>query len=245
MIESARSPCVAMNPFHPIIDLLRNELGVLLSSTLARLLLAVMLGGIIGLERQLRHKPAGLRTNMFICFGAAMFTVLSHQLAGTESDSARIAAQIIPGIGFIGAGSILHARASVTGLTTAATIFVVASVGMAAGGGLYLTAVFATVIILVALELLGRMEAAFSLKSVITTYEVTGRNVDGMLREVNRLLDAEQLTMHSVHIASADPDFRMVFAVDCEHESQSVFSIRLHESSVFGSVTSLGTTEHE
>ena len=175
-----------MNSIHPIIDLLRSELGVLLSSTLARLLLAVTLGGIIGLERQLRHKPAGLRTNMFICFGAAMFTVLSHQLAGTPSDSARIAAQIIPGIGFIGAGSILHARASVTGLTTAATIFVVASVGMAAGGGLYLTAVLATVIILVALELLGRMEAAFSLKSFVTNYEVTGRSVDGMLREVNR-----------------------------------------------------------
>jgi putative Mg2+ transporter-C (MgtC) family protein len=234
-----------MNPIHQTIELLRNELGVVLSSTLARLLLAAILGGIIGLERQLRHRPAGLRTNMFICFGAAMFTVLSKQLAGVESDSARIAAQIIPGIGFIGAGSILHARASVTGLTTAATLFVVAGIGMAAGGGLYLTACFATGMILLALVVLGRMEAAFSLKSVITTYEVTGRNVDGMLREVNRLLDAEQLIMHSVHIASSDPDFRMVFAVDCEREQQSLFSIRLHESNAFGSVTALGTTEHE
>jgi putative Mg2+ transporter-C (MgtC) family protein len=234
-----------MTPFHHVIDLLRNELGVLMSSTLTRLLLAAVLGGLIGLERQLRHKPAGLRTNMFICFGAAMFTVLSRQLAGTESDSARIAAQIIPGIGFIGAGSILHARASVTGLTTAATIFVVASVGMAAGGGLYLTAVFATAIILVALEVLGRMESAFFLKSFTTTYEVTGHNVDAMLREVNRLLDAEQLTMQSVHIASGDPDSRMVFSVDSERDQQSVFSIRLHESSAFGTVTRLGATEHE
>ena len=234
-----------MNLFHRVVELLQNELGVVLSSTLARLLLAAILGGIIGLERQLRHKPAGLRTNMFICFGAAMFTVLSRQLAGTPSDSARIAAQIIPGIGFIGAGSILHARASVTGLTTAATLFVVASVGMAAGGGLYLTAIFATVIILLALVLLGRMEHAFLLKSLITTYEVTGSNVDAMLREVNRILDTEQLIMQSVHIASAPPDFRMVFAVDCEREQQGVFSTRLHESNVFGSVTSLGTTEHE
>ena len=245
VIESARSRGALMNPIHPIIELLRNELGVVLSSTLARLLLAATLGGIIGLERQLRHKPAGLRTNMFICFGAAMFTVLSRQLAGTEADSARIAAQIIPGIGFIGAGSILHARASVTGLTTAATLFVVASVGMAAGGGLYLTACFATVLILIALVLLGRMEATFLLKSFVTTYEVTGRNVDAMLQEVNRLLDSEQLTMQSVHIASALPDFRMVFAVDCEREQQSVFSIRLHESTVFSRVTSLGVTEHE
>ena len=73
-----------MNPIHQIIQLLHNELGVVLSSTLARLLLAALLGGIIGLERQLRHRPAGLRTNMFICFGAAMFTVLSRQLAGVE-----------------------------------------------------------------------------------------------------------------------------------------------------------------
>ena len=235
-----------MNPFHQIIELLRNELGVVLSSTLARLVLAAVLGGIIGLERQLRHKPAGLRTNMFICFGAAMFTVLSNQLASSlGGDHTRIAAQIIPGIGFIGAGSILHARASVTGLTTAATLFVVASVGMAAGGGLYLTAIFATGIILLALVVLGGMEHTFSLKSLITTYEVTGHNVDGMLREVNRLLDAEQLTMQSVHITSVDQDFRLVFSVDCEHEQQSAFSIRLHESNAFGSVRGLGVTEHE
>jgi len=234
-----------MNPFHQITQLLRNELGVVLSSTLARLLLAAILGGAIGLERQLRHRPAGLRTNMFICFGAAMFTVLSRQLAGVESDSARIAAQIIPGIGFIGAGSILHAKASVQGLTTASTLFVVAGIGMAAGGGLYLTACFATVIILLALVVLGRMEATFSLKSFTTTYEVTGRNVDGMLREVNRTLDSEQLNMHTVHIANADPDFRMVFSVDGEREQQSVFSICLHESTAFATVSTLGTVEHE
>ena len=200
---------------------------------------------MIGLERQLRHKPAGLRTNMFICFGAAMFTVLSRQLAGAESDSARIAAQIIPGIGFIGAGSILHAKTSVTGLTTAATLFVVASVGMAAGGGLYLTAIFATGMILIALVVLGRLELTFSLKVFTTTYEVTGRNVDGMLREVNRVLEAEQLTMHRVHIANADPDFRVVFSVDGEREQHTIFSIRLHEATAFSAVTTLGTVEHE
>jgi putative Mg2+ transporter-C (MgtC) family protein len=234
-----------MNPIHPIVELLRRELGIVLTSTLARLILAAILGGIIGLERQLRHRPAGLRTHMFICFGAAMFTVLSRQLAGVESDSARIAAQIIPGIGFIGAGSILHARASVTGLTTAATLFVVAGIGMAAGGGLYLTAIFATGLILIALVLLGRIEAAFSLKMFVSTYQVTGRNVDGMLREVNRILDVEQLTMQSIHIANADPDSRMVFSVNCEHEQQRILSIRLHESNAFATVSALGSVEHE
>jgi putative Mg2+ transporter-C (MgtC) family protein len=234
-----------MNPIHRMIDMVRSELGMGLSSTLVRLLLATTLGGIIGLERQLRHKPAGLRTNMFICFGAALFTVLSRQLAGAESDSARIAAQIIPGIGFIGAGSILHARTSVTGLTTAATLFVVASVGMAAGGGLYWTALLATIIILTSLVVLGRVEAVFSLKMFAASYQVTGRKVDEMLQEVNHIVETEQLTMQSVRIASAEPDFRIVFSVNCEYEQQKVFSIRLHESTAFATVTTLGTTEHE
>jgi len=234
-----------MDWINHLVEQVRNELGTGLSSTLVRLLLASFLGGLIGLERQFRHKPAGLRTNMFICFGAAMFTILSSKLAGVQSDSARIAAQIIPGIGFIGAGSILHARASVTGLTTAATLFVVASVGMAAGGGLYWTAVVATVVILASLVVLGKAEAWFSLKMFAASYEVTGPNVDGMLREVNRLLDTEQLTMQSIHIANADPNFRLVFSVNCEHEQQRVISIRLHESNAFATVTSLGAVEHE
>src|SRR5260221_11427027 len=161
VIESARSRDALMNPIHAISEMFWHQVGQVLPSTVARLALAAVLGGIIGLERQLRHKPAGLRTNMFICFGAAMFTVLSKQLAGTESDSARIAAQIIPGIGFIGAGSILYARASVTGRTTAATPLVVASVGIGAGGGPCVIAFFSTAVILISLVLLGRMEAAF------------------------------------------------------------------------------------
>jgi len=98
---------------------------------------------------------------------------------------------------------------------------------------------------LIALVLLGRMEAAFSLKMLATSYEVTGRNVDGMLREVNRILDSEQLTMHSIHIANSDPDFRLVFSVDGEREQQDVFSVRLHESPAFATVSTLGSTEHE
>ena len=235
-----------MNTIHQTAELLRSELGVVLGTTLARLVVAAILGGIIGLERQLRHKPAGLRTNLFICFGSAMFTVLSGQLAGSwGGDHTRIAAQIIPGIGFIGAGSILHSRGSVTGLTTAATLFVVASVGMAAGGGLYLTACFATVIILLALAMLGRLERAFSLKTILTTYEVTGHNVDSMLRELNRLIDDEKLTLQNVHLAAGEPESRLVFAIDTVREEQNTLSIRLHQSNVFATVATLGTSEHE
>src|SRR2546429_6946805 len=104
---------------------------------LEKLVLAAFLGGLIGLEREAKRRSAGLRTNIFICVGAAMFTLLSDQLAVLHmGDHTRIAAQIIPGIGFIGAGSILHARGDlVTGITTASTLFVVASIGMAGWGG--------------------------------------------------------------------------------------------------------------
>src|SRR5437764_4608282 len=150
----------------------------LLSKTILRLLLAAALGGIIGLERELKQRPAGLRTNMFICFGAAMFTILSAEIA-PPGDSARIAAQIIPGIGFIGAGSILHSKGGVTGLTTAATLFVVASIGMATGAGFYLPAVFASLLILLALQFLGWVERRLGFKPVLMYYSiVTDKPID-------------------------------------------------------------------
>jgi putative Mg2+ transporter-C (MgtC) family protein len=228
-----------------MIDSLLSEMGKVLSSTLVRLLVAAILGGLIGLERQLRHKPAGLRTNMFICFGAAMFTILSKQLAGTEADSARIAAQIIPGIGFIGAGSILHARGSVTGLTTASTLFVVASVGMAVGGGLYVTAVFAAALILIALAFLGKLEARYELKPVMTTYEAVGANAELMLRETNLILDDQRLSMERVHLASANGQMRLTFVVECRRDEQESLAVRLHESNVFSSVITVGCAERE
>src|SRR5580765_7719769 len=131
-----------------------------LGGDIERILLATLLGGLIGLEREIKHRPAGLRTNIFICVGAAMFTLLSDELAAAHTgDHTRIAAQIIPGIGFIGAGSIIHSRGDlISGITSAATLFVVASVGMAVGGGEYITAVFATGLVLGVLSLLGLVE---------------------------------------------------------------------------------------
>lgn len=235
-----------MPDVHYSMSLLRSEMGTIVSSTIIRLIVAAILGGIIGLERQLRHKPAGLRTNLFICFGSAMFTVLSDQLAGSlGGDHTRVAAQIIPGIGFIGAGSILHARGSVVGLTTAATLFVVASVGMAAGGGLYMTAIFATGVILIALALLGRLERRFALKSVLMTYEVTGANAETVLIEGNRILDEAHTTMQNVRVGGAAGHVRVLFSVDGPREDQDEIKILLHQSSVFSTVSSLGAVEHE
>src|SRR3954468_8997574 len=174
------------------------DLAQFVSNTILRLLLACFLGGAIGLEREIKHKPAGLRTNMFICFGCAMFTILSFRFSANIADKTRIAAQIITGIGFIGAGSIMHSKGAVSGLTTAATMFVVASIGMAVGGGEYLTAIFATMVILVALNVLGWVEARFNFKSVLMSYEVASGDPERLLTEVNRILEEQRLLMQTV-----------------------------------------------
>jgi putative Mg2+ transporter-C (MgtC) family protein len=235
-----------MSDFHHSMAAIGSQMGAVLSGTMVRLVMAAILGGAIGLERQLRHKPAGLRTNLFICFGAAMFTVLSDKLAGSMGgDHTRVAAQIIPGIGFIGAGSILHARGSVVGLTTAATLFVVASVGMAAGGGLYITAIFATVVILLTLAVLGKMERRFALKSMLVTYEVTGAGAEAILIEANRTLDEAHATMQNVRVAGEAGHVRVMFTVDASPEDHKEINLLLHQSTVFSTVGSLGAVEHE
>jgi putative Mg2+ transporter-C (MgtC) family protein len=208
--------------------------------SLLRLGVAAVLGGAIGIERELKHRPAGLRTNLFICLGAAMFTLLSDQLASKFiGDHTRIAAQIIPGIGFIGAGSILHNRGDlVTGLTSAATLFVVASVGMAVGGGLYLTATFATALILLCLFLLGRAEQRFKL--LVNTYEVTGSSTEAINDEVNLVLEQIHSMMQNVQVAVTPRHVRLQFDVEGTGKEQDVVLRALKQSSVLEQVVSLG-----
>ena len=219
---------------------LHVESAVLLSNTLLKLILAAFLGGAIGLERELSHKPAGLRTNMFICFGSALFTVISIVMAvHPEDDHTRIAAQIIPGIGFIGAGSILHSRGSVQGLTTAATIFVVASVGMAAGAGMYLAAIFATILILLALQVLGWLETRFNLKPLILRYEAVGLKAEDVMAEINRVLEEDHHTTESLQMGSSTDGYRIFFTVDATRKEHEDLLQKLRESSVFKRVALL------
>jgi putative Mg2+ transporter-C (MgtC) family protein len=119
---------------------------------LTRLFLAFVLGGLIGLERELVDKPAGLRTHILVCLGSAQFTILSFN-AFPGSDPSRIASYIVAGIGFIGAGTIIQTRERVVGVTTAASLWVTASIGMAIGIGFYFAAAVATVITLLTLGL--------------------------------------------------------------------------------------------
>jgi putative Mg2+ transporter-C (MgtC) family protein len=204
----------------------------LLSKSMVRLVLAAVLGGIIGLERELKRKPAGLRTNMFICFGSAMFTILSTELAGKFGigDHTRIAAQIIPGIGFIGAGSILHDKGGVSGITTAATIFVVASIGMAAGGGLYLVAIFSTMLIYLAL--LGILERQLNLKPLTMNYTiVSDKTANDLVAEVNSIMEDQGKEMQAMHLSRSGENEKLVFRVDGTRHEHKQLMDRLRQTS--------------
>jgi putative Mg2+ transporter-C (MgtC) family protein len=174
---------------------------------------------------------------MFICFGAAMFTVISLELGGAN-DATRIASQIIPGIGFIGAGSILRDKGGVTGLTTAATIFVVASIGMACGGGLYLQAIFATVLLLLALLILGALEGRLNLKPVMMEYViVSDKSPDVIVGEINKALEEQSRELSSMRLIKLNGKEKIVFSVaatrkehkellDCLRQSEDLRNLK-------------------
>jgi len=123
-----------------------------------RIVLAVLCGGAIGFERELSGKAAGLRTNVLICLGAAVFTMISKQMAGEGGSVTRIAAQVVTGVGFLGAGAIIQDRGGIYGLTTAATIWLVASIGMACGAGFYALGIVSTCLAIIVLIGLARLE---------------------------------------------------------------------------------------
>ncbi|MDD6134508.1 MAG: MgtC/SapB family protein [Selenomonadaceae bacterium] len=174
-----------------------------------RLVLACVLGGVIGYERQSRRKSAGLRTNMLVCLGSCLVMLLSQQLYReveglTNADPARLAAQVVSGIGFLGAGAIMKEGLTVTGLTTAACLWVVAGVGLAAGAGYYSGALIATALVFVTLGSLSRLdewvdhEKNFSL-SIYTV------DKPGQVMKISSCLEDLQLRIRGIKL-KADED---------------------------------------
>ncbi len=163
---------------------------IVANGALTRLVAACVLGGLIGLEREAKRQPAGVRTNLLICMGCAFFTLLSAYLAGDANpDKGRVASNIVQGIGFLGAGLILHNRSRVSGLTSAASVFVVASIGMACGAGLFPAAVVGTVLVICALELVGFLERSASIKIYPLMYEARGSDQTAMLKSILDAMD--------------------------------------------------------
>ncbi len=150
---------------------------MIIAEDILKLLLAMALGGMIGVERELRDKAAGFRTLMFISTGAALFTIFSYRLsdlsgAQVAGDPARVAAQIVTGIGFLGAGVIMRERGEIRGITTAATIWLTAAIGMGIGAGYYFFAVFATAAILIVLFFFPAIEGLIGTISQTRTYQI-------------------------------------------------------------------------
>ena len=167
---------------------------MLAADDLIKLLLSLVLGGLIGWERELYDKPAGFRTNTLICVGSTLFTIFSLKIGiipGT--DSARIAAQIVSGIGFLGAGAIIRRGEAVLGLTTAATIWFVASIGMGVGAGYYLTSSIGTALALAILLLFRKFENVVDRFHTTRTYHVILSADDDAVRELSLALDSCEL----------------------------------------------------
>jgi putative Mg2+ transporter-C (MgtC) family protein len=192
-------------------EILQRMTEILHLQLLLQLSLAVLLGGAIGMERELSGKPAGLRTNILICMGATLFTALSVKLSLGRGDPARIAAQILPGVGFIGAGTILHARGSVTGLTSAATIWVVAAIGMALGGGEYEDALGAALIVLIVLQGLGWLEVYVGRHATRSRLVIHARPGPNPLQDLETAVRKTGLTLERVESRQENVDLVIEF----------------------------------
>jgi putative Mg2+ transporter-C (MgtC) family protein len=174
-----------------------------ITSTGVKLLLALLCGGFIGLEREINRKPAGLRTHALICMGSTLFMITSRHISGGApyTDPARLVAQVVAGIGFIGAGVILQSRGSVTGLTTAATIFVVTAVGISIGEGMFAVAILSASLIIFVLVVMRKVETIVLLRRRLFHYSFRTRDPSSSLSALLQLLDQEgvRLEGYSLH----------------------------------------------
>ena len=219
---------------------------LLSTGTAMRLGAACVLGGLIGLEREWRHKASGLRTNMLLCLGCAFFTLLSAVLAGEGNpDKGRVASNIVQGIGFLGAGLILHTRDRVVGLTSAATVFVIASIGMACGAGLYIEAVLATAITLFALTFIGYMESSIGWKRYPLMYEVRGTDQTRIYRAVLSVLDRAGERLNVVERDSVAMLERVTFVVKANKKMHTRLLSDLRASDATDQVVAFRDVEAE
>jgi putative Mg2+ transporter-C (MgtC) family protein len=209
-----------------------------LHEILVRLTFAAAMGGIIGIERVVRRRPAGVRTSLFVCVATALFTILSNELAHRFGDTSgtRIASNIVQGIGFLGAGAILRGPGGVLGMTTAATIFVEAAIGMAAGGGMYAVAGYSTGLVLFGLTVIGWAEQFFNLKCRLIVFRFTTSHADSVSTEVQRLMANLKIPMQHLRISMAGTSSVVEFEADVSHKQQEAILTQLNRQGVVAEV---------
>ena len=196
--------------------LANNEVQMVL-----RLVLATVLGGMVGIERGKGDRPAGLRTHVLVCVGSTLFMLVSifgfgdttpvHTTVddlGVRRDSARIAAQVVSGIGFLGAGTIIHEGLSVKGLTTAATMWMVSAIGLAVGSGMYIVSIASTILTLVVLTVLHSWEKQIGLRGKTATRLIVARvqNRPGIITDVTNYLTINGVKLKSLNVKSGEGD---------------------------------------
>jgi putative Mg2+ transporter-C (MgtC) family protein len=190
---------------------------ILHTEDIIKLLLALFLGGLIGFEREMRDKTAGFRTLMFISTGSALLTIFSMRMAQlpgfAAGDPARIAAQIVSGIGFLGAGAILRDRGEIRGLTTAATIWLAAALGIGAGAGEYLFSATAAGIILLALLLFPALEGHIGTLNQTRTYEIISPARLEIFERLKELFRSRHLALQHVRRSRSGEDMICRFVV--------------------------------
>jgi putative Mg2+ transporter-C (MgtC) family protein len=200
-----------------------------LTTIIYRLLWAALLGSLVGLERIRSKRPAGMRTSLFVCMAAALFTIVSIEFAKMTGDTGttRIASNIVQGIGFLGAGVILREKGSVVGMTTAATIFLTAAMGMAAGSGLYKVSGFVCIVMLFALVILVRVERVFKLRSRYVLFRVIAENAAGLLPEIRQLFGEMKLELNHLSVSLADGKHILQFDADLNEWQEEKIASKL------------------
>jgi len=184
-----------------------------------RIIMAGVLGGLIGLERESLNKSAGFRTHILVCVGSALIMVVSQDLyqvykGATNIDPGRIAAQVVSGIGFLGAGTIMREGATVKGLTTAASLWVVAGVGLALGAGFYFPALVTTGVVFLTLIYLGKVEKLIAGLAHVVVFMVTAENRPGQLGRVGSYLGERGILILNLQMKQLSDDRKVMFEID-------------------------------
>jgi len=174
---------------------------------------AVVCGGAIGVEREFSHKPAGLRTNILICVGSTIFTVASLAIMGERGAPGRIAAQIVTGVGFLGAGTIIQGRGGIHGLTSAATIWVVAAIGILIGLDRYLGAVSAAAIVIAVLWLLRKPEEYIGRRLTVGRLRIVADDSGEVLERIAKVFHEHTTSMDDIRTSRTDEEGRVAISI--------------------------------
>lgn len=201
---------------------------------LLRLLFATAMGAAIGVEREIHRRPAGVRTSMFVCMATALFTIVSVQISDMYGDTSptRIASNIVQGIGFLGAGAILKDSAGMVGMTTAATIFAEAAIGMAAGGGMYAVSATATGIVLFGLFILAWCVDRLNIRVRTMVFRFTTSDAESVASEVQRLLATLKIPAQHLRVSMSGTTSVVEFEADVSHSQQEKIVEQLNRQGV-------------